>query len=70
MNFQDCSTINRLFGHSISNSNSKIPSFTFWMLTNFQGCTTIHTLWGHSIPYNNFEIPSFTFCIDMNFQEL
>ena len=69
INFQECSTINKLLRHdSISNSNSKIPSFMFRMFMNFQGCTTIHTLWGCSIPYNNSEILSFMFWIDTNFQ--
>ena len=47
VNFQGCTTINKLWARSFHHNNSEIPSFTFWMDTNFQSCGTINRLLGH-----------------------
>ena len=47
-------------GHSISNSNSKIPSFMFSIDVNFQDNSTINKLLGYPISNCNPKISSFT----------
>ena len=49
VNLQNCGTINKLLRCSISNCNSKIPSFMFCVDVNLQDCSTINKLLRHSI---------------------
>ena len=60
VNLQNCGTINKLLRCSISNCNSKIPSFMFCVDVNLQDCSTINKLLRHSVSNFNPKISFFT----------